>query len=128
MPRRFHKLHNVQTTEEGVVLIPYQFQVNGTSNADHLSDTLVSAVFSEAGEYLCTLRDMPAVCYAGPPPNISNTADDVDLYAKVDVTNVAVNGTFVVRCMTGASETTPTDDTFVGGVLVCRKTDRGGHA
>jgi hypothetical protein len=123
--RRLHKLFGVQTSEEGVVLIPWSFTANGTSDADGLSDTLESAVFSEAGEYLCTLRDTPAECYAGPPPNVSNTADDVDLYAKVDVTNVAVNGTFVVRCMTGATETTPTDDTVVGGVLVCRKTNRG---
>jgi hypothetical protein len=123
--RRFQKLHEVESTDEGIVLVPYQFRVNGTSNADDLSgDTLVSATFSEAGEYLCTLRDVPAVCFAGPPPNISNTADDVDLYAKVDTSNVAANGTFTVRCMTGSTETTPTDDTLVSGVLVCKKTTR----
>ncbi len=118
------KLHLVNSPDEGLVLVPFQFQVNSTSDGDNLKgDTLVSAVFSEAGEYLCTLRDSYAVCLGG-VANISNTADDVDLYAKVDFSSVVSAGTFVVRCMTAATQTTPTDDTLIGGFLVCKKTTR----
>jgi hypothetical protein len=122
--RRPQKLHQVQTPDEGLVLVPFKFQVNNTSDADHLSgDTLVSAAFAEAGEYLCTLRDSYAVCFGG-FASISNTADDVDLYAKVDSSSVVSAGTFTVRCMTAATQTTPTNDTFVSGFLVCKKTTR----
>ncbi len=124
MSRRQQKLRLVETADEGIVLVPFQFQVNGTSDADNLKgDNLVSAVFSEAGEYLCTLRDQYAVCLGG-FANISNTADDVDLYAKVDFSSVVSAGTFVVRCMTGATETTPTNDTLIGGLLICKKVTR----
>lgn len=124
MSRRFNKLHDVQSTDEGLVLVPYQFRVNGTSDADDLSDSLESAALAEAGEYLLTFRDKPAAVYAGPPPNISNTADDVDLYGKIDVSDIVANGKATVRCMTGATQTTPTDNTLISGVLVCKKTTR----
>lgn len=124
MPRRVQKLHRVETPDEGLVLVPFSFTVNGTSDADGLSgDTLVSAAFAEAGEYLCTCRDQYAECFGG-FANISNTADDVDLYAKVDTSTTVSAGTFTVRCMTAATQTTPTDDTVVAGFLLCRKTTR----
>ena len=122
--RRLQRLQGVQTPDEGVVILPFSFRVNGTSDADDLSgDTLVSATFSEAGEYLCTLRDTPASCFYG-AADPANTADDVDLAVQVDWSSVATDGTFVVRCMTGATQTTPTDDTLIGGFLLVKKTTR----
>ncbi len=127
MARRPQKLHNLQAPDEGVVLLPFSFTVNGTSDADGLDgDSLVSATFAEAGEYLCTLRDKYPACFGG-FANISNTADDVDLYAKVDTSTVVNGSTFTVRCMTGASQTTPTDNTVVSGVLFVKKSTRGAH-
>lgn len=124
MSRRPQKHHIVEAPDEGVVLLPFSFTVNGTSDADGLSgDTLVSAVFSEAGEYLCTLRDKYPTCFGG-FANISNTTDDVDLYAKVDTSAVVSAGTFVVRCMTGATQTTPGDNLVVSGVLIVKKNTR----
>jgi hypothetical protein len=124
MGRRQFKQHLIETPEEGLILVPFQFQVNGTSDADHISgDSLVSAAFAEAGEYLCTLREKYAVCLGG-FANVSNTADDIDLYTKVDFASVASAGTFTIRCMTAGTETTPTDDTLVGGFLLCKKTTR----
>ena len=113
-----------ECTDEGVVIIPFGFTVNGTDDADGLSgDSLVSAAFSEAGEYLCTLREQPAECFFG-IAQVSNTADDVDMYATVDFSTVVSAGTFVVRTMTGATQTTPTDNLKVSGFLLVKKTTR----
>jgi hypothetical protein len=119
------KLSLLEILGEGFALIPFGFTVNGTSDADGLKGPIASAVFSEAGEYLVTLLDnsVPKECYAG-FAGVSNTADDVDMYAIVDWSAVVSAGTFVVRCMTGATETTPTDNLLVGGFLLVRKTDR----
>ncbi len=111
---------------EGFVLIPFGFTVNNTSDADGLiGKTLASAAWSEAGEYLCTLATSttPYVCYAGFAA-VSNTADDVDMYAIVDWATVTSAGTFTVRTMTGATQTTPTNDLKIGGFLLCKKNDR----
>lgn len=125
MARRARKLHGVQSPDEGIVIVPYSFRVNGTSAGDDLSgDTLVSAAFSEAGEYLLTFRDKFASCLFSPPPSLANVADDVDLYAKIDPTDVCIGGTATVRCMTGATQTTPTDNTLISGVLICKKSTR----
>lgn len=124
MSRRQQKLHLVQSPDEGMEIVPFGFTINGTSDPDGLvGDTLVSVARSEAGEFLCTLRDRYPVCFVG-KAEVSNTADDVDLYAKVDWSSVVSSGTFVVRCMTGATETDPTDNLLVGGYLICKKTTR----
>ncbi len=118
------KLFLSETTDEGVVLVPFGFTINGTSDPDGLiGDSLVSCVRSEAGEFLCTLRDEPAVCFYG-DAGASNTADDVDIYGKVDWSTVTTNGTFTVRTMTGATQTDPTDNTKIGGFLYVKKTTR----
>ena len=124
MARRPQKHHLVECPDEGVVFLPFSFTVNNTSDADGLvGDCLVSAAFSEAGEYLCTLRDKYPACFGG-FANISNTADDVDIYAKVDTSSVVSGSTFVVRCMTAATQTTPTNDLVVSGFLIVKKNTR----
>jgi hypothetical protein len=113
-----------ECSDDGVVLIPFGFTINGTSDPDGLvGDSLVSVARSEAGEFLCTLRDKPAECFYG-HASVSSTADDVDLYGKVDWASVVSAGTFVVRAMTGATQTDPTDNLLVGGFLLVRKTTR----
>ena len=113
-----------ECTDEGVVLVPFGFDINGTSNPDALiGDSLVTAVRSEAGEFLCTLREKPASCFYG-HAEISSTADDVDIYGKVDWSTVASAGTFVVRCMTSSTQTDPSDNLKVGGFLLVKKTTR----
>lgn len=128
MPRRFAKLFaELESTDEGLVFIPFGFQVNGTTTPDNLKgDCLAEVTRSEAGEFLCTLRDLPAECFAI-IPELSNTADDVDMYAKADWSDVTDDGTFTVRTMTGATQTDPTNDTFIGGVIVAKKTTRRAH-
>lgn len=121
------KLFQVECADEGVVLLPFGFTINGTSDPDGLiGDSLLSVTRSEAGEFLCTLTGEPVSCFFG-YAEVSSTADDVDMYGKVDWSTVATNGTFTVRCMTGAVETDPTDDLKVGGFLLVKKTDRIGR-
>lgn len=125
MTARIKKTHQVVSTDEEVCLVPYSFVVNGTSDADGLDgDELVSAAFSEAGEYLLTFRSKYAKVLAAPPPNIHNSADDVDLYAKIDTSTLVSAQTATVRCMTGATQTTPTDNTVVSGFLIVKKSTR----
>jgi hypothetical protein len=124
MSRRQQKLHLVESPDEGVEILPFGFTINNTSDPDGLiGDTLASVARSEAGEFLCTLRDNVPVCFYG-HAEISSTADDVDIYGKVDWSSVVSGGTFVVRCMTAATQTDPTNDLLVGGFLLVKKTTR----
>jgi hypothetical protein len=119
-------LLDLECLGDGFVVIPFGFTINGTSDPDGLKGLALSTVArSEAGEFLCTLADnsVPAQCYVG-FASVSNTADDVDMYAIVDWSTVVSAGTFVVRCMTSATQTDPTDDLLVGGFLLARTTDR----
>jgi hypothetical protein len=116
-----------ECTDEGVVLVPFGFTINGTSDPDGLKgDALSTVARSEAGEFLCTLVGEPVDCFFG-TAQVSNTADDVDMYCTVDFSTVDSAGTFVVRTMTGSTQTDPTDNLLVGGYLLVKKTDRIGY-
>lgn len=119
------RLNPVLATDQDVVLIPFKAVINGTSNPDGLEGSNIeSVVRSEAGEFLFTLSKRPAKCFAGFAA-VSNTADDVDMYAIVDWSTVESAGTFVVRTMTGSTQTDPTDNLLLGGYLVCLKSSKG---
>lgn len=121
------RLNQVESHDEGVVAIPFSFTINGTSDPDGLQgDLLDTVVRNEPGEFLCTLKRRPAVCFVG-FAEISSTADDVDIMGKVDWSTVVSAGTFVVRCMTGAVQTDPTDNLVVGGCLFASRTTRTGR-
>lgn len=121
------RLTSVVAHDEGTVLVPFSFTINGTSDPDGLQGDLLDTVTrNEAGEFLCTLKRRPARCFAG-VAEISSTADDTDIVGKVDWSTVVSAGTFVVRCMTGAVQTDPTDNLVVGGFLLVGKTTRTGR-
>jgi hypothetical protein len=110
--------------DEGLVLIPFGFTINGTTTPDGVVGLDVSTVSrEEAGEFNVTLVDIPAACLFA-VAGVSNTADDVDMYARCDWSTVATDGILKVRAQTGATQTDPTDNLLVGGFLVCRKTSR----
>jgi hypothetical protein len=120
------KLDPLEIVGEGFAIIPFAFVINGTSDPDGIiGKTILTAVRSEAGEFLCTLvaSTTPYVCYYG-EAGVSVTADDTDVTGLVDWSTVASAGTFVVRTMTGAVQTDPTDNLLVGGFLLVKKTDR----
>ena len=117
-------LTQVLCRDEEVVLLPFGFTINGTSDPDGVTGLGVSTVTrAEAGEFNVTLVDEPAVCLFA-VADVSVTADDVDLYARCDWSTVATDGILKVRTMTGATQTDPSDNLLVGGVIVCRKTAR----
>lgn len=118
-------LSDPQMLGEGFVWIPFGFTINGTSTPTAVKGPLASVAYSEAGEFLCTLLDnsVPKQMFVG-LASVSNTADDVDMYAIVDWSTVVSAGTFVVRTMTGSTQTDPTSGLLVGGFLLGRKTDR----
>jgi hypothetical protein len=124
------KLSLLEVVDEGVVVVPFGFTINGTTTPDGLKgDLLASVAYSEAGEFLCTLASgyAPYSVFYG-AASVSNTSDDVDMYAIVDWSTTASDRTFTVRTMTGATQTDPTDNLLVGGFLLCKKTDRAvGH-
>lgn len=117
------KLHQTECTLEGFVLMPFGFTINGTTHPDGIKGCLTAVTRAEAGEFSCTADGEPVDCYGG-FAQVSNTADDVDMYATVDFSTVDTTGTFVVRTMTGATQTDPTDNLLVGGFLLVKKTNR----
>ncbi len=120
------KLSLLEAIGEGCVVIPFGFTVNGTTTPDGvIGDHIVAFTRDEAGEFTGSLvsGQYPYSCFVG-FASVSNTADDTDMYAIVDWSTVASAGTFVVRTMTGATQTDPTNDLLVGGFLLCKKTDR----
>ena len=106
-------------------ILPFGFTINGVTTPDGLLGPIDTAVRDEAGEFTLTLKDdtVPYACWAGFAA-VSNTADDVDMHCTIDWTTVASAGTFVVRTMTGSTQTDPTDNLLVGGFLLVKKTSR----
>jgi hypothetical protein len=121
------RLNKVMAHDEGVTFIPFGFVINGTTHPDGLiGDLLDTIVRNEAGEFLLTFKSRPARVFFG-VAEISSTADDVDITGKVDWSTMKSAGTCVVRTMTGAVQTDPTDNLVVGGFLVVSKTSRDGR-
>lgn len=118
-------LRRVTAHDDGLVIIPFSFQINGTSDPDNVKGDMISRTVtrSEAGEFVVTLKARPAYCFYG-QCDVSTTADDVDIFGKVDWSTVESAGTFTVRLMTGAVQTDPTDNLYVGGFLLCKRTSR----
>ncbi len=97
------KLRPAMAHDEGLVMVPFGFVINGTSNPDGLiGDLLDTVVRSEAGEFLCTLKARPAKCFFA-DAGVSETADDTQLSARVDWSSVESAGTFVVRLFGAAT-------------------------
>lgn len=118
------RLNNVQAYDEGCVAVPFGCTINGTSDPDGIIGDLIKSVTrNEAGELLFTLKKKPAVCFFG-VATVSVTADDVDIYGRVDWSTVVSDGTFTVRFQTGTTETDPSDNLLVGGFLLVKKTTR----
>lgn len=122
--RRLSRLFPMGAPDEGLAIIPFGFRANGTSDPDDLiGDALASVERSEAGEFLCTLRDKPAACFYG-TAQVSETSDDVDQLGRVDWSTVAEDGQFTVRNQVATTETDPTDNRLIGGFLLVKKTTR----
>ena len=118
------RLNDVKANEDSLVIIPFGFQINGTSAPDNVKGDLIdrTIVRNSAGNFTLTLRARPAKCLSGVAV-VSHTSN-VDIVGAVDWTAVETAGTFVVRCLTGTVETDPADNKFVGGHLICKRSSR----
>ena len=122
MSRRIQRLQQIETPDEGVVLVPFAIQFAGGVPVVVEGDALVNAA-DAAGKFTLTFRDKPPVCYAaGATPSV--VADDVDLYAQCDWTDMVANGVLVVKTKTGSTNTDPPANTFIGGYVLVKKTTR----
>jgi|KBSSwiStaDraftv2_1062776.scaffolds.fasta_scaffold309894_3 hypothetical protein len=120
-------LRGVNAHDDGIVLVPFGFVINGTSDPDGvIGDLFRTVVRTAAGKFTCTLKARPARCFSG-HAEVSSTADSTDITGKVDWSSVKSAGTFVVRTMTGSVQTDPADNTIVGGFLVVARTSRDGR-
>lgn len=120
------ELSPVYVPDEGIVLVPFGFQVNGTSDPDNLKgDKLTTATRAAAGRFTLTLAvgTAPYSVVFG-TASASTVANSTDVKCQVDWSTTATDRIFTVRTMAGATEIDPTDNTFVGGVLFCKTTDR----
>lgn len=115
--------------DDGMVLIPFSFKINGTS--DPLTTTVNGDLFrsvvrNSAGKFTCTLKARPARCFYG-EAGVSVVADSTNLLGQVDWSTVKSTGTFVVRTLVAAVQTDPADLSIVGGFLLVSKTSRDGR-
>lgn len=123
------KLFEVEATDEGVVLIPFAFTINGTTTPKTLlGDELLTLTRTSAGRFLMTLRDasMARIFYAD--VSCSPTAGSTDLYGRADWSSTQSAGTVNLLFLTGSTETDPATTTLVGGFLLVKKTSRRARA
>lgn len=118
------RLCDIKSNEDSLVLVPFSFTVNGTSNPTVMKGDMIARtiVYVSPGKYTVTLKSRPAYCFAG-VAKVSNTSN-VDLVGHVDWTSVKSAGTFVVRTMTGSVETAPANGQLIGGYLVVKRSSR----
>lgn len=118
------KLFRVLANEDSLVLVPFQFTVNGTTNPTVMKGDMIVRTITRnsAGNWTLTLKSRPAFCYMG-VAKVSNTSN-VDLVGHVDWTTAKSAGTIVVRTMTGSVETDPANGKLVGGYLVVKRSSR----
>lgn len=118
------RLNDIKSNEDSLVLVPFSFTVNGTSNpAVMKGDMIVRAIaYNSPGKYTLTLKSRPAYCFVG-TAKVSNTSN-LDLVGHVDWTAVKSAGTFVVRVQLGAVETAPANGQIVGGYLLVKRSSR----
>jgi hypothetical protein len=120
------RLNRVQGLDDGIVIVPFRFIVNGTTTPLTTStkgDMIDRAVTrNSAGKWTLTLRARPGFCFYGHAAPSSTT--NADLVGQVDWSTVKTAGTFVVRMLTGSVETDPTTGTIIGGYLLMKRTTR----
>lgn len=109
------KLRPAMAHDEGLVVVPFGFVINGTSDPDGIIGDLVDTVTrSEAGEFVVTLKCKVAKCFFG-AAGVSETADDTQLSARVDWSTTESAGTATVRIF-GAPTTTLTSGALTGSL------------
>lgn len=124
-PNRLNrKLSVIESLDEGFVILPFQFVINGTTDplaANTKGDIVGTVTRSAAGKFLVPLKNRPPRIFAV-HAEAQGVPDGDDFTTRCDWTTTP--GTVIVKTKTGAVNTDPPDTTVVGGYLVCKKTKR----
>lgn len=119
-----------QVLDQGVVLVPFAFKTDGTTDPSDLKGQFLSSVsYTSQGKWTCTLSDIPYDVLGIAAANVEHSADNVDLYCEATVLATAPHtgtgaGTFIVRTKTGSTNTAPPSGAWISGLLVCTAVDR----
>ncbi len=119
------KLVIPEALDEGLVTLPFAFQINGTSDPNNVKGDCVlsrSVVRTSAGLFTFTLTNLPYDFVGGGVTCGCGATEDIVPHLIVDA--ALTTGVIQVRCMTTATPTDPADDTWVVGHLIVKKTDR----
>ncbi len=123
------KRFELECSDEGGVLIPFAFSINGTTTPTLLlGDELLTLSRSAAGKFAMTTRDLGAGRIFGGFCSVSNTGDTDDFVGKVDWSSWNGNGTLTIRTMTGGTAVDPANGVLVGGFLFVKDTNRRARA
>ena len=117
-------LQQIMSVDAGLIVIPWSFTINGTSNPTVWTGDLIKApVRNSAGKFTLELRNQPYAIVGGDASMLLVASDTVDIYPQCDITNfAAATPTFVVKCKTGTANTDPPNGSIVGGYLIARGT------
>lgn len=119
------KLTTSRILDEGCVLVPFAFQINGTSDPNNVQGDIVTSravTRAVAGRFTFVLTNKPYSVVGG-GCTISGGASE-DIYPQLDHSAATTTGVITIRTKTGATETDPADDNFVTGFLICKMTAR----
>lgn len=118
----------VDILDQGAVLVPYGFVINGTSNplkANNIGDYMagVQVTRAAAGKFTFTINGTGVSLLAVGTPCVQ-CADSIDLSGQVGAATDITTGAIVVRTMTGAVMTDPATGVVVTGWLLVKTTRR----
>ncbi len=119
------KLSLVEAVDEGLVTIPFAFQIDGTSNPNNVQgDEILTRLVTRtsAGLFTFTLVNKPYSVVGGGVTCTSGATEDI--VPHLDASLATSTGVITVRTMTTTTATDPADDNFVYGHIIVKKTDR----
>ena len=118
-------LSDVKCVDDGLVLVPFCFTINGTSDPDAVLGDQISGrtvTRTSAGLFTFTLYNVPYAVVGGAVAMTSGATEDIGVH--LDASLGATTGVITVRAMTTTTATDPADNNIVYGHLICRMTDR----
>lgn len=115
------KLHQPRVLDEGIVMCPFSFAINGTTTPDGvLGDIVASRAVTRAaaGKFTFVMSNLPYQVISASGNH--QGGDATDFTVDVDYSVATSTGVIAVRTKTGGTLTDPADDTVVSGVLFCK--------
>jgi len=119
------RLSDVKATDEAVVIVPFCFTINGTSDPDAVLGDQISGrtvTRTSAGLFTWTMVNLPYAVIGGGIAMTSGATEDI--VPHLDASLATTTGVITVRTMTTTTATDPADNDIVYGHLICRMTDR----